>query len=98
MNDSEKKIEALVGPMTVGKLIKVYRHSHEMKQNDLARKLKVTIGYISNIETGKKKISLEKVLEICKKLKQSQLVWMTVHFEEMARDAGKEYRIKIEWA
>lgn len=98
MKYGEKDLDAITGPMTVGKLLRVYRHSHELKQSDLAKKLKVTIGFISNIETGKKKLSLEKILEICKKLKQSQLVWMTVHFEEMARDAGKDYRIKIEWA
>jgi transcriptional regulator with XRE-family HTH domain len=42
----------------------------------LAKKLKVTVGFISNIETGKKKISLSKLLEICKALKENERFWL----------------------
>lgn len=94
--DALKLVEEDIGPMTVGRLIRVARWKWEMDQKTLAKKLDVTIGYISNIETGKKFLSLDQVLKICKKLDQSERVWMTVYFEEEARRAGRNnYEIKI---
>lgn len=94
--DALHLVEELIGPMTVGRLIRVARRKWEMDQKQLAKKLGVTIGYVSNIETGKKLLSLDQLLKICKKLEQSERVWMTVYFEEEAKRAGKvNYEIKI---
>lgn len=94
--DALQLVEDLIGPMTTGRLIRVARKQWEMDQKALARKLGVTIGYISNIETGKKFISLDQLLKFCKKMEQNERVWMTVYFEEEARKAGKNnYEIKI---
>lgn len=94
--DALQLVEELIGPMTVGRLIRVARRQWEMDQKALARKLGVTVGYISNIETGKKHLSLDAVLKICRKLEQNERVWMTVYFEEETRKAGKSnFEIKI---
>lgn len=94
--DALKFMEDLVGPTTVGRLFRVYRFDADIGQLDLANRLNVTVGYISNLETGKKWISLEKLLEYCRKLNQNEKLWMIVYFEEQARRAGKKVHIKIE--
>ncbi len=98
MANGGKFLEKLVGPATVGMILRTYRTTHDMKQGDLAKKLKVTVGFISNIETGKKNISLTKLLQICHKLGGNELFWMTVYFEEQARLAGMgKYKITLNY-
>ena len=88
--DAIKILEELVGPPTVGMLFSAHRTGWDMTQRDLAKKLGVTVGFISNIETGKKRISLEKLLEYCRRLNESETFWMIIYFKEEARRAGKE--------
>jgi len=66
--------------------------SHETTYLCLANMLKVTRGFISNIETGKKAISLEKTLDIAKRLKKSTNVYARVWFETQAREAGLDFK------
>lgn len=97
MKSAEKLLEELVGPVTVPMLIRVYRTRNELRQDQLAKKLGVTVGFISNVETGKKPISLAKTLEICKKLKQNERYWAAIYFQQEAREAGlKNFKITIE--
>lgn len=92
MTSAKKFLERIAGPMTVGKLIRAYRTTHDLSLQDLAGKLNVTRGFISNIETGKKAISLEKTLEIAKRLKESTNVYARVWFEMQAREAGLDFK------
>ncbi len=92
MAKAKKFLEQLVGPMTIGKLIRTYRFTNEITLQKLAEKLNVTRGFISNIETGKKSLSLDKSLEIAKKLKESTDLYASVWFEEQAREAGINFK------
>lgn len=95
MKDALKLMEELVGPVTVGMLLRAHRTGHDLDLKAMATKLGVTLSYISNVETGKKSISLGKTLEICKKLKENERLWMTVFFEEAARKEGKNIKVSI---
>jgi transcriptional regulator with XRE-family HTH domain len=92
MNDAQKILENMVGPLTIGKLIRNYRRRNDITLEVLAIKLNVTKGFISNIETGKKSISLEKCLEIAKSLKHSKEFFANVWFQEQARNAGLDWK------
>ncbi len=94
--DAFKFMEELNSPFHVGKLLRAHRTGWDMSQKDLAKKLGVTVGFISNIETGKKGISLDKLLEFCRKLNENEKFWMVMYFKEEARKAGKEITIKLE--
>ncbi|MCL2337290.1 MAG: helix-turn-helix domain-containing protein [Firmicutes bacterium] len=52
--------------MTLGQKIKQYRKRHAMTQGELAAKIGVEPLHITNIENGKKGISLDKLILICK--------------------------------
>lgn len=92
MTSAKKFLEKYVGPPTVGMLIRAYRTLNDISILELAVTLGVTKGYISNIETGKKEISLDKALSICDALGEVKEVYARVWFEEQARNAGLDFK------
>lgn len=55
----------------IGKRIRNFRIQNELKQAQLAESLDVSTNFISEIETGKKSISLETLCRLCEKYKLS---------------------------
>ena len=55
----------MVSNLDVGRKIKQYRKQHAMTQNELASKVGVRSLHITNIENGKKGVSLDTLLLIC---------------------------------
>lgn len=51
----------------IGKRIRSFRVKNELKQSQLAESLDVSTNFISEVETGKKSISLETLCRLCKK-------------------------------
>ena len=94
--DAIQVMDKLLGPPSVGRILKDYRITNDMNQKELAKKLGVTVGFISNVETGKKRLSLSKVLEYCRKLKENEIFWMMIHFKEEGRRAGKDLHFILE--
>ena len=92
MTSAKRILESLIGPPTVGRLIRSYRTQHDITTQELATILGVTKGYISNIETGKKEISLDKALSICEALGEVCELYAHVWFEEQARNAGLDFK------
>lgn len=52
----------------IGEKIKNIRTEKKMTQELLAEKSGLSVGYISNIETAKKKVSLNAIIKICNAL------------------------------
>ena len=50
----------------IGQRIKHYRKMKSLTQKELAKEIGVAPSYIANIEQGQKKISLGKLIDICK--------------------------------
>ena len=49
----------------IGERIKFWRQKRGLTQEKLAEKVELTLGFISLIETGKKRASLETLLSLC---------------------------------
>ena len=52
----------------IGEQIKFWRKQRSLTQEQLAEKVELTPGFISLIETGKKRASLETLLSVCRAL------------------------------
>ena len=52
----------------IGERIKFWRQQRSLTQEQLAEKVELTPGFISLIETGKKRASLETLLSVCRAL------------------------------
>ncbi len=84
--------EDLVGPMTVGMLLKAHRVTHVMTTAQLEKKLKLAKGELARIEAGRKKLTLKETLKIAKKLEEYQDFYALVWFQEEARNAGLDFK------
>jgi transcriptional regulator with XRE-family HTH domain len=92
MSSAKKFLEKINGPLSIGKLIRAYRTANDISLQELALTLGVTKGYVSNIETGKKEVSLDKALMIGEALGESREIYARVWFEEQARSAGIDFK------
>lgn len=81
-----------IGPLTVGMMLRVHRNELELSQTELAQKLGVTVGFISNVENGRKKLSLEKTLSIARKIKANHKHFALTWFEEESRANGLSFK------
>ena len=52
----------------IGERIKFWRQQRSLTQEQLAEMVELTPGFISLIETGKKRVSLETLLSVCRAL------------------------------
>ena len=52
----------------IGEQIKFWRQQRSLTQEQLAEKVELTPGFISLMETGKKRASLETLLSVCRAL------------------------------
>lgn len=55
----------------IGKRIKIARMAQNMTQEQLARKINISVAFLSRVETGKGKINLKRLTEISEILKVS---------------------------
>lgn len=90
-SDARKFIEKLTGPLTIGMLIRSHRTLYDLTQAQLAKKLKVTVSYISDLENDRKDISLKQAKEIALKLERPVSQFVRVWMEQKAREAGLDF-------
>lgn len=95
-SDTKKFIEDLVGPTTIGMLIRAYRTTNDLTQAQLARKLKVTVSYVSDLENDRKEISLKQAKEIAVKLGDPVRLYLRIWMEQKALEAGVDFDEIIE--
>ena len=69
--------------MDIGRNIKTYRSMLGLKQEELAERTKITLQYLSNIETNKKKPSLDVLEEIATALNVSVGLLFLENLEEV---------------
>ena len=55
---------------TIGKKIKKARNEKKLTQEKFAEKLDVSVSYISQVESGKKKFNLKRIIEVSKILEK----------------------------
>ena len=85
-----KMYESLTGPLNVGKLLHAYRTTNNLSAEKMEKKLHLTKGSLSMLESGKKKISLEQAIHFAKKLKDDQDFYAEVWLRDFVRAAGLE--------
>ena len=81
----------LVDYALIGKRIKEQRIKRKMTQEELAERANVTSGYISLVETARKKISLETLLEVCMALNITLNELLTGNQIPLASDYNADY-------
>lgn len=75
----------------IGLRIKELRQQKEITQQQMAENAKITPGFISQIENGRKKVSLETLLSICLALNVTLNELLTGNQITLDSDYNKEY-------
>ena len=83
--------EELVGPMTIGMLLKAHRVTNAFSTDQIEKKLKLTKGELHKLELGKKRLTLKEAIQIAKKLDEYQDFYALIWFQEEARSAGLDF-------
>lgn len=88
--------EKLAGPLTVGKLLRAYRTANALSVTEVERRLKLSKGTITQLESGKKKLPLKETLKLARKLEEAEdlyaLAWLKEEVLEAGLDPGRFFR------
>lgn len=68
MTEKERRKFVKTDSVLIGEQIKFWRQQRSLTQERLAEMVELTPGFISLIETGKKRASLETLLSLCRAL------------------------------
>lgn len=88
--DSEMKVIALLNDLTatIGENMRKYREKHEYTQKTVADLLNIDPQYYGEAERGRKRLSLERMVELCAiyKIPLDDLIPVSTQAEEGDRD------------
>jgi antitoxin HigA-1 len=88
-NAALKKLEKLIGePVTFGLYLKSIRESEELTQNDFAEKLGVSVQHLSNVENGRKHVSIERAEAWARALGYPEAMFVQLSLQDQFQRAG----------
>ena len=90
MSYALKYMEKLVGPTTVGLLLRAYRTRHDVTQAQVAKLLKASKSYVSDLENDRKPLSVMQAKHIAEMLGESTELYVQVRIEQDLREAGMD--------
>jgi len=82
------------GPLTLGGLLRAIREGEEWSLAEMAERLGVSRGYVSNLEHGKP-VSPESAARYAKILGYGQSQFVRLALQDQLRRAGLGYRIEL---
>ncbi len=90
-----RKLEKKYGPLTLGRFIASWRLSECLSQKEFAKKLSISAANLSDIEKGRKGVSVFKATEIAKAIGYSPTVLAQLTLQEMISSCGLEYEVEV---
>jgi transcriptional regulator with XRE-family HTH domain len=105
MGTSHKKSEARAflerlnkGPITFGQLVESHRICAEISQAELARQMGISRQQMSDIEKGRRLVSVERAAKFASVLGYPVSPFVAAALEDQLRTAGLRMRVKLEAA
>lgn len=89
-----KKIYGFKDP-TMGSILKNYRECEELTQAQMAKTLKISKSHLSDIENGRKFVSIERAMQFAKRLKYPESYFIHVVLREQLDKANCKYDIEL---
>lgn len=91
--DKLKKI--LNEDMSFAMLLRSIRTRDYLTQKTLADKLGVSVSHISDLENGRKFVSVERASEFAKKLGESEKFFIMLALQDQLTNADLDYEVKV---
>ncbi len=87
------------GPLTIGRILSSTRLAEEISQIDFAKKLKISVSHLCDIEKGRKTVSPERAVKFAKILRLSEKQFIRVVLQDELNKAGlQRFQVMIEAA
>jgi transcriptional regulator with XRE-family HTH domain len=83
------------GPMTFGEMVRSLRECDEFTQEDVARKVGVSKQHISDVENGRRQVSMERAIRWAKALGYPPAHFVTVAAQEELDRAGSKLKVTV---
>lgn len=94
--NAKKFLEELLGePMSFAMLLRSIRTRDNLTQKNLADKLDLTVSHISDLENGRKFVSVERASAFAYKLKEPERHFVTLALQDQLNQTSLKYKVKI---
>lgn len=80
--------EKMIGPLTVGILLKAYRTANALSAAEVERRLRLNKGTILKLESGKMKLSLKETVKLARMLEEAEDLYALAWLKAEAMEAG----------
>ncbi len=81
--------------MSFAMLLRSIRTRDKLTQKTLANKLGVSVSHISDLENGRKFVSVERASEFAKKLGESEKFFIMLALQDQLTNADLDYEVKV---
>jgi antitoxin HigA-1 len=93
---TEDFLEKLMGgPLTLGGALGALRESEGESLSQFAERLGVTRMHLSDIEHGRRSVSLERAARFAAALSQNEAQFVRLALQDQVRDAGLKLRVEV---
>jgi transcriptional regulator with XRE-family HTH domain len=95
-----KALEELIGePVTFGLYLKSIREGEELGQSEFAAKLDISVQHLSNVENGRKHVSIERAEAWAKVLGYPEPMFIQLALQDQFQRAGLQgYELTVKKA
>jgi transcriptional regulator with XRE-family HTH domain len=88
-HEALKALEKLIGePVTFGLYMKSIRETEELTQSEFAEKLGISVQHLSNVENGRKHVSIERAEAWAKALGYPEAMFVQLSLQDQFQRAG----------
>lgn len=95
-SQATKHLEKLTGEeFSFATMVKGYRVREELTQEELAKKLKVTKSYVSNLENRRDFVTLDQAIRFANILKEPVEAWAKVALQDMINRSGMKAIVEL---
>lgn len=93
---TEDYLEKLMGgPLTLGGALSALRESEGESLSQFAERLGVTRMHLSDIEHGRRSVSLERAARFASALGQNEAQFVRLALQDQVREAGLKLRVEV---
>lgn len=83
------------GPFTFARLLRATRTRDDLTQNEMAKKLKISVSHLSDLENERKYVSVSRAAEFARRMKEPIELYVTYALRDQIRLAGLDFDVKI---
>lgn len=89
-------VEKLMGgPLTLGRALSAIRESEGESLAQSARRLGVSRSHLSDLEHGRRSLSLQRAAQFARALGQNEAQFVRLALQDQVRDAGLKLRVEV---